>query len=272
MKTQLSLLFILCFAFSCTGSDNKSRGYESEQALTQEAITEDYQEEGPEGGSGEMPEKKIIRTADMRMEVMAHTAATADIKAAIQAQEGEIFRQDERQYGSEIQHQMTVKLPPKNLEPLISELEEIASYVDQKSIEAEDVTRRYIDLETRLANKRAVIKRYQELLDKAKTVEEIITVEENLRKVVEEVESMEGQFKYLQQQISRSTLHLTYYERLPQATNTRSFGSRIVKGFANGWHLLKDLTIGLVTIWPILLILILGVVFFIRRRRKRRSS
>jgi hypothetical protein len=270
MKKQLFFLISAFLLVSCTGNGENS-SYSYPEATAEKAMAQDY-DGSAESGPAEIPERKVVRTANLRMEVASFKKATEKILESVATQEAEIFQQEEQQYGYQIEQRMTIKVPPENLDVLLETLESLATYVDQKSIDKEDVTQKYIDLESRLENKRAVIKRYQELMAQAKNVQEVIAVEENLRKVVEEVESMERQFQYLQQQLSRSTLYLTYYERLPEAVNTRSFGIRIIKGFANGWQLLKDLAIGLISIWPILILLSLAVGWWVRRRRKRRSA
>jgi hypothetical protein len=273
MKT-LCIAFLL--VFHAIGCSNGSGDYaESADYTATEAKAEamDAREEPDMEESTTGANKKVIRTANLRMEVKDHQQATAQIKSMIDRFDAEIYREDERQYGSQIEHQMTIKVAPGRLDSLMAELEAIANFVDSRSVNVEDVTRRYIDLEARLKAKRAVIARYEALLAKANTVQEILTIEENLRKVVEEVESVEGQLKYLQHQVSLSTLNLTYYERTATTeVRTRTFWSRLGDSFARGWRFSKDLVLGIVSIWPLLILLIAGIWLFRRWRRKKTSS
>ena len=215
------------------------------------------------------PEKKIIRTANMRMEVKDYKTAMASVKTLVEGYRGELTGENEQQYGGRLENTLVIRVFPQHFDSLLLEFEQLASHVDFKSINSEDVTRQYIDLETRLASKRAVVTRYRELLKQAKNVQEVLAVEENLRKVVEEIESIEGQLKYLSRQVDFSTINLTIYEEGRQLSTSRSFWSRIGEGFQDGWKLLKSLAVGLVTIWPILLILALLTAWWVRRRRKK---
>ena len=59
------------------------------------------------------------------------------------------------------------------------------------------MTDQFIDLETRLENKRNYLKRYNDLLLKANSIKEILEIEEKIRALEEEIESATGQLKYL---------------------------------------------------------------------------
>ncbi len=272
MKTKfwiiLSLLATLSLA--CRGNHESSQeGYydyssRNEAQMAKEAYAQDEGQPEPL-----TPEKKVIRTADMRMEVKNYQEALASVKNLIEKYKGELTSENEQQYSGRLENTLVIRVLPRGFDSLLLEFEQLAVQVDFKSVNAEDVTRQYIDLETRLASKRAVVERYRELLKQAKNVEEVLAVEENLRKVVEEIESIEGQLKYLNRQVDYSTINLTIYEKGSPLATGRSFWGRVGEGFANGWKLLKDLAVGLVTIWPIVLILALLALWLVRRRKKR---
>lgn len=214
-------------------------------------------------------EKKIIRTANIRMEVKDFREAQQQAAALVLRFEGEVVSEEVQQYGEMLENRMVIRVRPERFDSLLAALEQLATYVDFRSVNAEDVTRQYIDLETRLASKRAVVERYRELLKQAKNVQEVLSVEENLRKVVEEIESIEGQLRYLSRQVDFSTINMTFYEKTDQPLLRRSFTNRIGEGFTRGWHLLKDLAVGAVSIWPLILIIGGLLWWWIRRRRKR---
>lgn len=274
MKMTLRIiipLFVLAFsAMACDGrSGSSDYSYASEEA---QAIPDQTTEAKSGGGSGEaVPEKKVIRTARLRMEVADYEEAISKAKQIITAFEAEITSEEERQYGQQLENQLVIRLvpSPSRLDSLLNALEDLALQIDSRSVNAEDVTRRYVDLETRLASKRAVIARYRELLAEARNVNEVLAVENNLRQVIEEVESMEAQFRYLKQQVDRSTVFLTLYETRSEGIAQRSFGNKIVMAFADGWGLLKNLVLGAITAWPVLLLLALLIWWWRRRRSKR---
>ena len=168
---------------------------------------------------------------------------------------------------------MTIRVLPEKLDGLVEKLSTLARNIDRKAIETEDVTRQYIDIETRLKSKRAVVERYQQLLQQAKDVEDVLAVEENLRKVTEEIESTEAQLRYLSNQIGQSTLHLSFYEPVDRVSSTGpSFLKRIGNALKGGWQVLLNVVIFFFEIWPFTLLIILGTALFLRRRKKRMNQ
>jgi len=265
LKLVLPTLLLLPLLLSCDGGGDyaQSESMVSEPTEVKMASSRDQAFNPP------LPDKKLIRRADMRMEVANYESALQQVREQIEDHEAEITKESEQQYGTRLENQLTLRMPPEQLEPLMENLAQLATYVDQRSVEVEDVTRQYIDMETRLASKREVLKRYRELLQEANSVQEVLAVADKLRRLVEEIESTEGQFRYLQQQVSRSTLRLTLYEQTREGVAQRSFGNRVLQALARGWELLQNLVLGLLAAWPVMLIIGLLLFWWLRRRRKR---
>jgi hypothetical protein len=270
MKMTIRILIpLLILAFSAMSCDGRS-GSSDYAYASEEAMPDQTTEAKASNDSGDsVPEKKVIRTARLRMEVSDYEAALTEAKELVAVYEAEITSEEERQYGERLENELVIRLSPSRLDSMLNALESLALQIDSRSVNAEDVTRMYVDLETRLASKRAVIDRYQELLAQAKNVNEVLAVENNLRQVIEEVESMEAQFRYLKQQVDRSTIYLTLYEISSEGIARRSFGSKIATAFTDGWGLLKGLVLGAITAWPVLLLLGLIIWWWRRRKAKR---
>lgn len=73
---------------------------------------------------------------------------------------------------------LKIRIPCQNFEKFIACLETGHGEFLYKQVDARDVTDQFIDLETRLENKRNYLTRYKELLRKANTVNEILEIEE----------------------------------------------------------------------------------------------
>lgn len=268
---QLTVLFLVFFLASCSGKSDHSMSANEAYTQKQEEMGIETEEslQKAQFTSQEMPQKKkIIKMAQLTFEVKDFEKASIAIKDLCGNLEAEITNETESNYSHRIDQQMTIRISPLQFDTLIMELEKIAWHIDNKNIHSDDVTKQFVDLETRLASKEAIIKRYTELLAQAKNVNDILQVEEHLRKVTEEIESVKGQLKYLNNQVNQSTVNINYYQQVEgQSISKRSFGSRIIQSFSNGWSLLKELFLGVITIWPILLVI--GVVtYFVAKRRK----
>ncbi len=216
--------------------------------------------------------QKVIRTARMTMEVKKHEVAVDSLNNIIERFDARIEDQEESRHSYRIESHFTIRVAPESLEPLMEVIESIGIDVDNKAINSRDVTRRYVDLETRLASKRAVIKRYREILKTAKTVKEILDVEEHLREVVEEVESTEAQLRHLRDQVGESTLNLDVYQDFDRPNvKKETFWSRIGRALGNGWRGGQEFIIGVVALWPFWIVLG-GVIWGVRRWWKRRKK
>ena len=74
-----------------------------------------------------------------------------------------------------------MRVPSKNFEALLKASEKAEREITNKNINARDVTEEYVDGETRLKSKKLFRTRYNQLLEKAVKVDDILAIEENIR-------------------------------------------------------------------------------------------
>ena len=130
----------------------------------------------------------------------------------------------------------------------------------------------YVDNDLRIKSKQKVFERYLELLKQAKNVEEIMAVEEQIRVIREEIEAKEGRQKFLNDQVSYSTVTLNFY----QTTETSSapeqpFYIKMWRNFVAGWDSFFTMIIGLFYLIPYFLLL-LGIVYLLKKWWEKRKS
>jgi len=153
-------------------------------------------------------EQKLIRTADMSIEVDDYNDTRKELNTIFRKFSAQLSQEREQSLDYRIENQLVIRVKPVLLDSLIEAIGLIASDIDHKNITSEDVTRQYVDLESRLASKRAVIAQYQELLKSAKKISDILDINEKLNAVIEEIESVEAQLRTLRDQVQLSTLTL----------------------------------------------------------------
>ena len=95
---------------------------------------------------------------------------------------------------------MTARIPAKRLDEFVQRVGE-QSNITNKEERVEDVTLQYVDLESRKKALATEQDRLLELLEKAESVEDIISIEARLSDVRYELESMESQLRTLNNQI-----------------------------------------------------------------------
>ena len=173
----------------------------------------------------------------------------------------------------EVRYTLQLRVPASRLDSLVAALEEGLGDVEQKSIQAQDVTAESIDLETRMANKRAYLDQYRALLKETRTIDDALRVREQIRLLEEELESVTARRNYLAGQVAMSTLEVTIVQRKPyvyRPDTSISFLERMKESLSGGWAVFVQFCLGLVRLWPFLILITL-IVFVYRRRRRKRS-
>ena len=137
-------------------------------------------------------------------------------------------------------------------------------------ISSEDVTERYIDLEARLKAKKELENRYLELLKKANKISEILEIEKEINNIREEIESHQGQLNYLQNRIAMSTLQIQFYKKTADSGITHSYGSKMWHSIKSGFGLISSFFLGVLYIWPFLLLFAAILYFALRKSRQKK--
>lgn len=216
-------------------------------------------------------EQKIIKTGDIRFESNDLGETYNQILTAAKKYNVIIQNDTEgKNYGS-IFRKIIVRVPSKNFDLFLSDISKGVSYFDNKEISSQDVTEEYIDIDARLKAKKILESRYLELLKKANKVSEMLEIEAQLSAIREEIEAKEGQLRYMQNQISMSTITIEFYKTVAnEGGATISYGSKIWNALSSGFNGISSFFIGLLSIWPFLIILA-AIVYFIRKRYKKKT-
>lgn len=96
-------------------------------------------------------------------------------------------------------------------------------------------------------------------------MEEILSVQSEINGIQEEIESAAGRIEYLGHSSTFSTINLTYYQILnlsAKDTDSSSFGTKLSSAFRTGWSWIEYLFVGLVSIWPLFLLIFIAVIVY----------
>jgi len=215
--------------------------------------------------------RQIIYHADVTLKVSDFTQTSTRLDALLRQEQGFVEESKETREDGQWQQSIRIRVAPTHFQALLTGLRSLGT-VEGKQVSSDDVTAQHADVAARLAAKRQLEQRYLALLRQAHKVSEMLEIEEKMGEVREAIESTESQLKTLDNQIAYATIYLRYYQPLPLSTPDQpvlSFGSRMVDAFYSGWMLLTDVALGVVAIWPFLLVA-LGIFFAIKAWRKRR--
>lgn len=275
---QLSLPFILLFlCLSCNDNSNKAYSSLSEpESAVEETINGPLTRPSPivEKETDVLQQnKKIIKDGRMGLQVTDLEKTKQNIDAALKQYGG--YYANESYQDSHYQNTFTlnIRIPSTGYEKFISDIQNGNGKVLYKEISARDVTDQFVDIQTRLANKRSYLNRYRELVRQAKTIKEVLEVEEQIRILEEEIESAEGRLRLMNDRVSYSTLELTLNKE-KEYTYTPDkrirFFERAKEAFSSGWHIFVDIILVLFTIWP--LWIVMGVVIYVIRRKRKNKK
>ena len=226
----------------------------------------------PYTGSIVAPSRLLIYHADLRLKVVSLPRASTSLDSLVHRNGGYLSAATEVRAEGEWRQAITIRVAPARFQPLMAALGGLGT-VEEKKLTTDDVTAQHADVAARLATKRAVEKRYIDLLARARKISEILEVEGKIGEVREEIESTESRLKTLNDEVAYSTISLTCFQPLPQPVPEApvvSFASRLVESFYTGWTLITSLLISLVAVWPFLLLGGTGW-WAVRRWRWRRN-
>lgn len=218
---------------------------------------------------------KIIKTASTRYKVKNIEQALADIKQVMYVNGGYISELRFDKNYEEKQNRFTIKIPKENFDLMLDGIQKFAEETDYVNISTTDVTEKYMDIQTRLKTKIEVKERLEAVLRKnVKTVKDILETEAELRVIQEEIEAAQGKIKYMSNRVAFSTIQVEIYETITfkekPVSYEKGFGAKAKEGLLAGWSFIQNLAIGILYVWPIILLVIVGSIFF-RRWRKRKA-
>lgn len=221
--------------------------------------------------SSEIP-KKIIKQGSLRFQTDNLENTFNQIQKAVLDNKARIVNDSEGKDYNSVYRSLTIKVPSQNFDRFINNVSKGVSYFEVKNISAEDVTEQFIDLTSRLNTKKKLEERYLQILQKATKVSEILEIEKQISAIREEIESKEGQLKYLESRVSESTVTIDFYKTIAQKEGVKiSYGSKIWTAIKSGFFSLSDFLISLISIWPFIIIFFV-LAYFIRKRLKRRKK
>lgn len=222
--------------------------------------------------AAEKIEQKIIKTGNIKFETNDLGETYNQMITAVKKHNAIVQNDTEgKDYGI-IFRKIIVRVPSKNFDAFLTDISKGVSYFDNKEISSQDVTEEYIDIDARLKAKKVLEARYLELLKKAIKVSEMLEIEAQLSAIREEIEAKEGQLRYMQSQISMSTITIEFYKTVAdEGGATVSYGSKIWNAISSGFNSISSFFIGLLSIWPFLIILA-AAVYFIRNRFKKKTT
>ena len=220
---------------------------------------------------------KMIYRASLELETTAYDPAREALAALTEQFGGYFESQTSNHYSADYRSSdYTIRIPAEQFDAFLSQVGNLCS-VRRQSRNAEDVSERYYDTESRLETAKIKLDRLQELLARAESMEDVITIENAISDVEYQIESLSGELRHYDALIGYATVYVTLSE-VYQTTEAENaplrFGQRIGRAFRGGlrdfWSGLEDCAEWLAYHWLGILVfaaVALVIVKVVKRRR-----
>ena len=224
------------------------------------------------------PTRSIILTANVAMKATDPWATADKAQAVATDLGGDVIGLNESGTKDDRVASLTLRVPSAQFTEALRRLRALDADVTSSSVNGQDVSDQFVDLKARLAAKQAEEDRYNALLGRAATVDEILKVDAALSNVRTQIEQLQGQVNSINSRTQFSTITVSVSPAIvqvgtpsgtwdPSKTVAQAFATlaAVLRGFA-------DATIWLLVFGWIPLVALALVLILTRGRRVARTT
>ena len=236
--------------------------------------------------------KKIIYTVNISLEADDAAKAVAKITSDATAIGGYISDSSYTAGEDSSSATVTVRIPPEKLKSFSDGLSDLGT-IQSSNMYSQDVTANYVDLTSRLTNAEAQEKQLLAIMAQAVKIEDILAVRQELDSVQQDIETIKGQLRLMDNQVGYSTVTIQITEPTPPPAEVKPdpnsgllsswtmsyIGTSMQKAFTNSIAVTSYVFGGILTIVSFLFIpaLIIGailaaIIIPIKVRKKRKNN
>jgi len=272
MKSPIILLLALVsFSLSCGGGGNQameainSRADSSTQKVA-EQVEKDPAKTAPgynvqqqkvaltevdkEGSSAGAFERKIIRNAEITMEVPSTTDTQHRVASIAETNGGFVVTSEakQREHVDPAQRTLDIKLvvrvPSPQFGVAFDEIKKLASNTPSEQVTGQDVTEEFIDLEARIKTQKALELQFLEIMRQAYKVADALEVQRQIADVRTEIEKLEGRKRFLENRASLSTITVNIQAPKPViAVTGTGFGQSVREAVSDSVGMASDMAL-----------------------------
>ena len=280
-------LFLISALVSCGAGGSNFAGEgeyypnSSDKSETMGGITSDGTTSSKPSGDN-LYERKIIRTVDMSCETKSFDSATEFLLSTLKTYNGYVesssvsgtgYKENDRNASARYAS-YTLRIPAENLDAYLAALRaDEGIRIIKQSSSSNEITGRYYDITTRIATLEIERESLQQMLagfTDYSDISAMLSVQERLYNVIEEIEALKTQLKIYDDQVDLSTIRLSVNEVFTYTeAATPSFGERMGDAFAESWSDFakgcQNFAVNFVYAFPTLMVLaaIATVLFFV---------
>lgn len=282
-KTAIGTGILLAAVLALTGcaAAGGSSGAYDEGAVPQAPVGGEVggdAAEDSDGGGVAQPgaEREVIISGSVTVTAEEPLEAAADAVRIVEAAGGRVDGRTEYAAtdGDRGSATLVLRIPAERLTAVLDDLKALGR-ADEVALSTDDVTVQSQDLDARISALQKTIARLEGLIAQAKDIDDLILLESEISNRQAELESLQAQQRYLDDQVAMSTISL-YLRSDAEAPPTQP--DTFWTGLGTGWDAFVTFWAGLLVVLGVLLpwLLLFGVValviILVVRRRRRRAA
>ena len=222
---------------------------------------------------------KMVYTANMDLQTLSFDQADSDISALVEEMGGYFEQRSISNRSSGYRYaEYTVRVPAEKFNDFCSQMGTLCHLV-YKNESADNITESYYDTQSRLVTAQTKLERLQELLRRAESMEDIITIESAISETEWTIENLTGTLRTYDSLVGYSTIYMTLhevYELSGQGQAPVTFGDRLGESFLDGLKAIgrtaQNFAVWLAYSWFWLLIVVVIVIVVLRTIRRRKNG
>lgn len=202
----LVLLIILAVFFGCSArTEGAISDIASPEHLNKVTKSSQASESAPSPD-----DRRVIRNAFLEIVVKDVTHAYNSLLGFAEEQGGYETERNQRTNNGYLYIDAQIRIKPDKLDAFISYAKELSGEDNiNVRISTQDITDKYFDSQTRLNTMEKSLEQYYGYLEKAKTIEESLLVQEHINRLTLEIESLKGTLSLWDKQLAESTVSLS---------------------------------------------------------------
>ncbi len=292
MKSPIILLLaLLSFSLSCSQAARMdSQSVESKAPQTTGAPPENsgapqkvsLSDVDKAESTAEAVDRKIIRNADITVEVASPTETQHRVTTIAESHGGFVVTSEAKQRENidpvkrTVDIKLVVRIPAAQFGSTLEEIKTLAGNIPEAHVTGQDVTEDFIDLEARIKTQKALELQFLQIMKDAREVADALEVQRQIAEVRTDIEKLEGRKRFLENRSSLSTITVNIQAPKVVTVSTTGFRSSLRDAVSDSLEVASEMIVFFVrfviVMLPVLVFVVLPSGFILRylmRRAKR---
>ena len=160
--------------------------------------------------------RKVVQTISMEITVVSIQDSIDTIHGATIENNGFIISSEIRDDRGKTYGFISIRIPRSNTDVLSNIIRDISEKIIRENLYSNDVTDQYSDLSARINNMKVAEQTYLRLFNEAKSIEDMVNIQEKINEIRWNIENLEGQINYIDSTTSTTLINVSLQQSSDQ--------------------------------------------------------